>query len=258
LIAHCEAQKDRIALLDPPLFQGSTEGMDLGEIQSWRQRFDSSYAALYFPWLLVYDPLPSPKTLVRAIPPSGHVAGVYARLDNETGVHAAPANVALQWAQDLTAIVGDELQGVLNPLGINCIRAFRGRGLRVYGARTVSSHADWRYVNVRRLLMMIEEAIEEAIQWAVFEPNDLYLRQTIRMVIGNFLAAQWARGALVGRTADEAFFVKCDQENNPPYVIDAGQLIAKVGVAPVKPAEFVVFRVGRVEEDLKVTEVEGS
>ncbi|MFQ5857428.1 MAG: phage tail sheath C-terminal domain-containing protein, partial [Anaerolineae bacterium] len=129
---------------------------------------------------------------------------------------------------------------------------------RLYGARTVSSDPAWRYVNVRRLLMMIEEAVEDAIQWAVFEPNDFYLRQTLTLAISSFLQALWERGALVGETADQAFFVKCDEENNPPYVSDLGQLIAEVGVAPVIPAEFVVFRIGRTEDELEIIERDGG
>jgi hypothetical protein len=257
LVAHCEEQGDRMALLDPPVSCRPSDLVDLGEIQSWRQRFDTKYAALYYPWVLVYDPLGSGNRLVRAVPPSGHVAGIFARTDVGSGVHKAPANAALRWAQDVTAEVSAEMQGVLNPIGVNCIRSFPGRGLRLYGARTVSSDPDWRYVNVRRLMMMIEEAVEEAVQWAVFEPNDFYLRQTLNMAISNFLAALWARGALVGETAAEAFFVKCDGENNPPAVVDLGQLIADVGVAPVRPAEFVVFRIGRTEDELEIVEMRG-
>jgi phage tail sheath protein FI len=257
LVAHCEEQGDRMALLDPPVSCRPSDLVDLGEIQSWRQRFDTKYAALYYPWVLVYDPLGSGNRLVRAVPPSGHVAGIFARTDVGSGVHKAPANAALRWAQDVTAEVSAEMQGVLNPIGVNCIRSFPGRGLRLYGARTVSSDPDWRYVNVRRLMMMIEEAVEEAVQWAVFEPNDFYLRQTLTMAISNFLAALWARGALVGETAAEAFFVKCDGENNPPAVVDLGQLIADVGVAPVRPAEFVVFRIGRTEDELEIVEMRG-
>jgi phage tail sheath protein FI len=258
LVAHCEAQSDRIALIDPPVLSAQADVVDIGEIQSWRQRFDSKYAALYYPWMLVYDPLRLHGQVVRAIPPSGHVAGIFARTDIETGVHKAPANAELRWAQDVTTEVTAEMQGLLNPLGINCIRTFPGRGLRVYGARTVSSDPSWRYVNVRRLLMMIEEAVEDSIQWAVFEPNDFYLRQTLTLAISSFLQVLWERGALVGETADQAFFVKCDEENNPSDVTDLGQLIAEVGVAPVIPAEFVVFRIGWTEDTLEIVEHDGG
>jgi phage tail sheath protein FI len=267
LVAHCELLRDRVALLDPPvttrqwlvqenpaIVAEETMVLETSEIQSWRQRFDSKYAALYYPWVLVYDPLQLGNQVVRAIPPSGHVAGIYARTDTETGVHAAPANQELKWAQGLSLEVSPEVQGIFNPVGINVARTFPGRGILLYGARTVSSDPAWRYVNVRRLLMMIEEAVEESTQWAVFEPNDIYLRQTLVMAISSFLEALWERGALVGKTPEEAFFVKCDDENNPSYITDLGQLIVDVGVAPVIPAEFVVFRIGKTERGLGVAE----
>jgi phage tail sheath protein FI len=258
LVAHCEARCDRIALLDPPIFSRDGERVDVGEIQSWRQRFDSKYAALYHPWVLVYDPLQLGGQVVRPIPPSGHVAGVIARTDVSVGVHMAPANVEILWAQDATTEVTPEIQGLLNPRGINCIRSFPGRGLRVYGARTVSSDPLWRYLSVRRLLLMIEEALDISTQWAVFEPNDYYLRQTLTLAISSFLQALWEQGALAGETAEDAFFVRCDEENNPSYVTDLGQLVAEVGVAPVYPAEFVVLRIGRTEDELEITEMDGS
>lgn len=267
LVAHCELLRDRIALLDPPvttrqwmvqenppIVAQESMVLETGEIQSWRGRFDSKYAALYYPWVLALDPLRLGNQVVRAIPPSGHVAGIYARTDRDTGVHQAPANQELKWAQGLSIEVSPELQGALNPIGINVARTFPGRGILLYGARTVSSDPAWRYVNVRRLFMMIEEAVEESTQWAVFEPNDIYLRQTLVMAISNFLEALWAGGALVGATVEEAFFVKCDDENNPPEVTDLGQLIVDVGIAPVIPAEFVVFRIGKTQRGLEVTE----
>jgi phage tail sheath protein FI len=256
LVAHCENERDRIALLDAPLFPSEKGIVDVGEIQSWRQRFDSTYAALYYPWVLVYDPLQSRSRAVRQVPPSGHMAGVFARTDLDMGVHRAPANIELYWIQDVAMQVGPEVQGVLNPKGINCIRSFPGRGLRPYGARTVSSDPDWRYVSVRRLMMMVEEAIEISTQWAVFEPNDFYLRQTLTMAITTFLQALWKKGALAGETAEEAFFVSCDEDNNPPSAAGLGQLIAEVGVAPVRPAEFVIFRIGRTEGQLEIAELE--
>jgi phage tail sheath protein FI len=257
LIAHCEKLRDRIAVLDPPLRSHPAEMIDVAAIQSWRQRFDSKYAALYYPWVLVYDPLRLGGAVVRAIPPSGHVAGLFARTDTEVGVHKAPANIELRWAQGITDDISADVQSILNPLGINCIRNFAGRGVRLYGARTVSSDAAWRYVNVRRLLMMIEEAVEDATQWAVFEPNDLGLRHALILSISSFLEALWQRGALVGSTADEAFFVKCDSENNPPTLADLGQLLVEVGVAPVVPAEFVVFRIGKTADTLEIREANG-
>jgi uncharacterized protein len=150
--------------------------------------------------------------------------------------------------------VNAQVQGLLNPLGINCLRAFAGRGLRVFGARTVSSETPWRYLNVRRLISMIEESIEEAVQWTVFEPNDFLLRQTLVLTISTFLESLWDRGALVGETPDEAFRVTSDERDNPPGLADNGQLIAEVAVAPVKPAEFIILRLGRVADELQITE----
>ena len=150
--------------------------------------------------------------------------------------------------------VSADVQGLLNPAGINCLRAFPGRGLRVYGARTVSSQPSWIYVNVRRLMMMIEKAVENALQWAVFEPNDFRLRLSVTNVLTGFLESIYQAGALQGATDRQAFFVKCDASNNPPAVTDAGQFIAEIGVAPAIPAEFIVFRVGRTQDRLEITE----
>jgi phage tail sheath protein FI len=247
LVQHCETQADRIALLDPP-----GPDIDLGQIEAWRLRFDSTYAALYHPWMLVFDPLAAAR--VRAVPPSGHAAGVCARNDLSTGVHNAPANELVDWAVGVTSVIDAELQGILNPLGVNCIRPLPGRGIRVYGARTVSSDPSWRFLNVRRLLLMIEEAVEEAVQWTAFEPNDFALRQSLTVSISTFLAQLWERGAFAGASPADAFFVKCDEDNNPPEEADAGRLIVDVGVAAVRPAEFVVFRIGRTRDELEVIE----
>ncbi len=256
LVSHCEAMRYRFAILDSPDFGFPKQHVDLGEVQSWRSRFDSKFAALYYPWILVRDPLELANQVVRRVPPSGHVAGVYAHTDVTEGVHKAPANVELQWAQDVTWDVSSAMQGLLNPIGVNCIRVFPGRGLRVYGARTVSSLATWRYVNVRRLISMIEHALDIAMQWAVFEPNNYYLWQTVRISIWTFLEAIWQKGALVGNTPEDAYFVKCDQLNNTLATTTVGQMIAEVGVAPTKPAEFVIFRIGRTEDILEVSEQE--
>lgn len=254
IVEHCERMKDRIALLDPPNFTA----MQRAEIESWRRRFDSSYAALYYPWVVVIDPAARGASLIRAIPPSGHVLGIYARSDAHTGVHKAPANEALEWAQDLSLEVSPEWQAMLNPIGINALRPFAGRGLRVYGARTVSSDPSWRYVNVRRLLIMIERAIGKSLQWAVFEPNDAHLRDRIAIAIAGFLDSLWRRGALAGATAEESYYVLCGDSNNPPAEQAEGRLLAEVGVAPAIPAEFVVLRIGRVEDVLEVVEAEGA
>jgi phage tail sheath protein FI len=256
MVQQCEARRDRIALLDPPFATARTDALGVGAVRAWRSRFESKYAALYYPWLRVVDPLRVAPT--RPVPPSGHVAGQYAENDFAVGVHKAPANVLLDWVQDVTVPIDDGTHGILNPLGINAIRSLPGRGLRIYGARTVSSDPDWRYVNVRRLLMMIEKAIDRQTQWAVFEPNNELTQAKLRLALTGFLIALWQRGALVGDTAQEAFFVKCDEETNPPAIRDQGQLVALVGVAPSQPFEFVILRVGRADNQFEITELSGG
>jgi phage tail sheath protein FI len=254
MVEHCERMRYRIAVLDAPLFSAAGESRELQEIQSWRQRFDSSYAALYFPWSVVYDPLQLGGNPVRMVPPSGHVVGTYATYDLSVGVHRAPANFALSWIQALSTDVTAIDQGLLNPAGINCLRSFPSRGLRVYGARTLSSDTSWQFVNVRRLLMMIEKAVEYSLQWAVFEPNNAQLRLAVTNALTVFLESVYEGGALAGSTDAQAFFVKCNASNNPPEMADAGQFLAEVGVAPAIPAEFIIFRVGKTENRLEITE----
>lgn len=257
MIEHCEQQKDRVAILDAPL-NPNGRSLTPAKILDWRWQpgFDSErgFGALYYSWIKVVDPLSLGGSPVRAIPPCGHVAGLYARSDFTVGVHKAPANAELFWAEDVTVDLNEDHQAILNPEGINCIRAFPGRGIRVYGARTLSTNPDWRYVNVRRLMLMIEEAVDESTQWAVFEPHDFNLRQTLIMSVSNFLETLWRQGALVGATADQAFYVKCDETNNPPEIVDQGKIIVDVGVAPTHPAEFIVFRIGRTVEELEIVE----
>ncbi|MEH2048236.1 phage tail sheath family protein [Nostoc sp.] len=256
MIEHCERHQDRIAILDAPLNVNSDRSLTLAEVQDWRQQFDSErgFAALYYPWIRVVDPLKLGGNPVRTIPSGGHVAGLYARSDFEVGPHKAPANGELFWAEDVTVAINDDQQAIFNPEGINCIRAFAGRGIRVYGARTVSSNPDWRYINVRRLMMMIEEAVDESTQWAVFEPNDFNLRRSLILSVSGFLETLWRRGALVGETAEEAFYIKCDETNNPPEIVNQGKILTEIGVAPTHPAEFIVFRVGRTLEELEIVE----
>lgn len=254
LIQHCQDMQFRFAILDPPDFGFPKLRVDLGEVQSWRQRFDTMYAALYYPWIFVRDPVQLGNAVVRRVPPSGHVAGIYAKSDLTVGVHKAPANVVVQWAQDLTTEVTSERQGFLNPIGVDCIRSFSGRGMRVYGARTLSEEPTWRFVNVRRLLFMIEHALLISMQWVVFEPNNVHLWHLLRVSISSFLEAEWKKGALKGNTAEESFFVKCDETNNMQATTASGELIVEIGVAPTLPAEFVVFRIGRVGDTLEVTE----
>ena len=254
LVSHCETLRDRVALLDAPAGAALDPRLGVGAVRAWRSRFDTKYAAFYFPWLRVVDPLRGASSLTRDIPPTGHVAGQYARTDFEVGVHKAPANSPLQWTEDVTVGTDDATHGVLNPLGVNVVRVLPGRGIRVFGARTVSSDPAWRYVNVRRLLLMIEKAIFISTQWAVFEPNDTLTRNKIRLSLTSFLAALWQKGALAGDRPDAAFFVKCDDENNPPEVSYIGQVVATIGVALVAPAEFIVLNVKRTPDSLSVSE----
>jgi Bacteriophage tail sheath protein len=240
LITHCELMGNRIAILDTP------PGLNAQEVHNWRKnvtRFDSKYAALYYPWIKVYDPATRRPAFV---PPSGHVAGIWARNDDTRGVHKAPANEVVRGAVELEYQITKGEHDLLNPDGVNCIRAFPGRGIRIWGARTLSSDAAWRYLNVRRLFNYLEDSILNATQWVVFEPNDEALWARIRRTISAFLVNEWRKGALFGLTPDDSFYVKCDTETNPTESIDLGQVICEIGVAPVKPAEFVVFRLAQI------------
>ncbi|GAB4324333.1 MAG: phage tail sheath family protein [Dehalococcoidia bacterium] len=242
LIAHCERMGDRVAILDTP------PGMNVQEVNDWRMTtagYDSQYAALYYPWIQVANPTPGAQSTTMLMPPSGHIAGIWARNDNERGVHKAPANEVVRGALGLEINVTHTEQGILNPNGVNCIRSFPGRGIRVWGARTLSSDGSWRYINVRRLFNYVEKSIERGTQWVVFEPNDRDLWERVKRDVRAFLKTVWSSGALFGSTPDEAFWVKCDDENNPPEARDLGQLYIDIGIAPVKPAEFVIFRIGQ-------------
>lgn len=256
LVDYCETRGDRIALLSPPISCSRNDGLGIGATTAWRNRFDSKYAALYYPWLRVVDPLRRPASLTRDLPPCGFVAGQFARTDFETGVHRAPANEPLNWVQDVTVPVDEERHGILNSLGINLIRGFSSRGIRIFGARTLSSDPDWVFLNVRRLLIMIRKALNLGLQWAVFEPNNELTRAKARLAIQSFLVAIYQRGALMGANINQAFFVKCDETNNPPDERGNGRLLAEVGVAPSKPFEFVVLRVGRTQDEFEAEEME--
>ncbi len=242
MLDHCALMKDRVAILDP------LPELAPQAVKDWRMsetNYDSKYGTLYYPWIQVANPLPAQNGPTLLVPPSGHMAGIWARSDGERGVHKAPANEIVRGAIGLATQITKSEQDMLNPIGVNCIRAFPGRGIRVWGARTLSSDPAWRYLNVRRLFNMVEESIELGTQWVVFEPNDLALWQRVKRTISAFLTRIWRDGALFGATPEEAFFVKCDAELNPPEVRDAGQLIVEIGIAPVKPAEFVVFRISQ-------------
>jgi phage tail sheath protein FI len=248
LISHAErARAYRIAVLDTPA------GKAVSEAREIRGRVDSKYAALYYPWVVVSNPLARagdasvPREL--ALPPSGFVCGVYARNDVERGVHKAPANEVVRGALRFERDVNFAEQEVLNPLGVNCLRYLSGRGYRVWGARTVSSDPEWKYVNVRRYMNYLEASIDRGTQWAVFEPNGERLWANVRETVSAFLYNEWVNGALLGASAKEAFFVRCDRSTMTQNDLDNGRLICLVGIAVLKPAEFVIFRIGQKTAD---------
>lgn len=238
IVAHCENMGDRFAILQAPQVAGAVSDMETP--------VDSSYAGYYYPWIEVSDPHTNRQKLV---PPGGHVAGVIARSDGTYGVHAAPANEPVRGAVALQHEITKDEQDLLNPKGINCIRSFQGRGIQLWGARTTSSDPSWKYINVRRLFLYVEQSIEEGTEWAVFESNDRDLWARVRQSVENFLTTVWRDGGLQGTTADEAFYVKCGEETMTQDDIDNGRLIVEIGISPVKPAEFVIFRIGQWTAD---------
>lgn len=278
VLTHCETLEDRVAILDAPsevssinaLTQiatatannsGSKEGKGssgpgatdtppaAGGLRA--RQSDGGYGAFYYPWITIRDPF-APGELVN-VTPAGHIAGIWARTDATRGVHKAPANETIRGALNVAYRLTRAELGELNRNGINCIRSFAREGIRVWGARTLAASAsEWRYLNVRRLFNMIKESIAGSTRWIVFEPNDYTLWKSIRRDISAFLTGLWRDGALMGRTPEEAFFVKCDEETNPPDVIDAGTVVTLIGIAPVKPAEFIVFRISQYQGGAQV------
>jgi len=271
ILSHCELMKDRVAILDcqpnvpnidlltkvgtvaadAPKEGGSGGGRrgasaapaEPAQPPGVRPR-QSDYGTIYFPWITVRDPLGGQGLVDVAA--SGHMAGIWARSDATRGVHKAPANEPIRGALNLTYRLTPAEQGVLNLAGINCFRFFEREGIRVWGARTLAdSSSEWRYLNVRRLFIMVEKSIARSTNWIVFEPNDRTLWKSIRRDASAFLTYLWRTGALMGATPGSAFFVKCDEETNPPDVIDLGMVVTIIGIAPVKPAEFVVFRISQ-------------
>lgn len=242
LISHCERMRYRIAVLD------SVPGQGIADVRAFRGTIDTSHAALYYPWIQTYDPATDQPILV---PPSGAVAGIYARNDIERGVHKAPANEVLRTAIGLEAMLAKGHQDVINPEGINALRFFEGRGFRVWGARTASSDGEWRYVNLRRYFAYVERSIETSTQWAVFESNGDRLWRNVRQTVEDFLLAEWQSDRLLGAKASDAFFVRCDRSTMTQNHLDNGQLICLIGLAPLRPAEFVIFRIGQWTADRK-------
>jgi phage tail sheath protein FI len=254
---------DRFAILDAPDpvdnldalkkvgTAGSSPSAGEGDEKKKKAALEAAYrprqtacAAFYYPWIFAGDPMSS-GSIVKT-PPSGHLAGVYARTDATRGVHKAPANEPIRGALDLSFKVTHAEQGELNAAGVNIIRFFADAGIRVWGARTLAEESsEWRYISVRRLFNMVEQSIQDGTRWIVFESNDSRTWKAIERDIRAFLTLVWRDGALKGDTPDQAFFVKCDDETNPPEVIDAGRLITEIGIAPVKPAEFIIFRISQ-------------
>lgn len=252
LLTAAESLADRIAILDgPPAVDDVEQLTRVAEIESapgdkgkkaYRARA-SKYAAYYWPWIRVRDVV-DPEKIVSA-PPSGHIAGICARTDVERGVHKAPANAIVRDALGVTQAITKAEHGVLNPAGVNALRMVGTEGVVVLGARTLAAEPNWRYLNVRRLFNYVEESIAQSTGWVVFEVNAPPLWKQIRRDVGAFLTLLWRQGALLGSTPEQAFYVKCDAETNSTEVIDAGQVVVEIGMAPVKPAEFVVFRIGQ-------------
>ncbi|HWN69477.1 MAG TPA: phage tail sheath C-terminal domain-containing protein, partial [Haliangium sp.] len=227
----CENIKDRFAILDCP------QTRDVELVQRWRRRTNSSFCAYYWPWLRMTGPTGA----VRLLPPSGIMAGLYAQRDTEGGVHYAPANVAIVGAQDLSLRMTEDHLGALNAEGVNCFRV--SRGIRPWGARTASSDPEWRYINVRRLFIMLRRSIESGLSWVTFEANTPQTWGTVESQVRYFLQKIFQQGMLAGGKAEEAFYVKCDAETNPPEQVDLGYLVCEIGVAPVYPTEFMIIQI---------------
>jgi phage tail sheath protein FI len=243
LINHAQKMRYRIAVLD------SFNDQSISEVRAMRAQYDSTYAALYYPWVRVVDPLTGRENYM---PPSGFVAGIYARNDINRAVYKAPANEVVNLALGFQRFLNKSQQEVLNPEGINCFRFFEGRGMRLWGARTISSDPEWKYVNLRRYFAYLERSIDKGTQWAVFEPNGDALWANVRRTIEDFLLNEWQNGALLGDKPEKAFFVKCDRSTMSQNDLDNGRLICLIGVAPLRPAEFVIFRIGQWTADRKV------
>lgn len=238
---HCRKMRYRVGIVD------ARDAMSLSEVRDFRSNFDDSRLALYYPWVVTADPSGLRETIT--VPPSGFIAGVFANTDVQRGVHKAPANEpvigALRFAQDINRFQ----QELLNPEGINCLRSFPGRGHRVWGGRTLSSDPEWKYVNVRRYFLYLERSIEKSTQWVVFEPNGERLWANVRTTVEDFLYSEWFNGKLLGPTPKAAYFVRCDRSTMTQNDLDNGRLVCEIGVAPLKPAEFVIFRIGQKTAD---------
>ena len=252
MVDQCVQMQYRVAVLDTPMSLTPAQAL------KWRNQLRyqdpaARFAAVYYPWLKVPDELgiEGPN---RTVPPCGHVAGAYAYTDNNSGVQKPPANVELQFVSDVQLEVTSQQQGFLNPAGVNCIRPFPGRGIRVWGARSLSQDSNWRYIHRRRLMSMIEDSVEQASRWVVFRTNDDDLQRMLTHSLNVFLQTIWLAGGLLGARPSEGYFVKCDKTNNTPTTIDAGQLVCQVGVAVAAPMEFLVFEMRRSVAGAQVVE----
>jgi uncharacterized protein len=242
LITHARTMKYRIAVID------SVKNQSISDVRAYRGKFDSNYAAFYYPWVKIIDPVTNQEN---HYPPSGFVSGIYARNDVERAVYKAPANETVNLAIGFEKLINKAQQEVLNPEGINCFRFFEGRGMRLWGARTMTSDPEWKYVNLRRYFAYLERSIDKGTQWAVFEPNGEKLWANVRRTIEDFLLNEWQNGALLGEKPEKAYFVKCDRSTMTQNDLDNGRLVCQVGVAPLRPAEFVIFRIGQWTADRK-------
>jgi hypothetical protein len=243
LISHATRMRYRIAVLD------SGNAQTIQDVRATRAKIDSTYAALYYPWVRIVDPISGKEA---DMPPSGFVAGIYARNDINRAVYKAPANEVVNLAIGFERTLNKAHQDVLNPEGVNCFRFFEGRGFRLWGARTISSDPEWKYVNLRRYFIYLEHSIDKGTQWAVFEPNGDQLWANVRRTIEDFLLNEWQMGALLGDKPEKAFFVRCDRSTMTQNDLDNGRLVCKIGVAPLRPAEFVIFRIGQWTADRRV------
>ena len=243
IISQCELYKDRFAIISAP--------DNAPRPGTHTISYNSKYAAYYYPWLYVINPITGKKIM---LPPAGHVAGIYARSDNDVGVHKDPANEVIRGIDSLQLSINNEQQGQLNPYGINVSRYFKGAGNLVWGGRTTTTDPDWKYINVRRLFIFVEKSIQRSTQWVVFDTNDEPLWARVRRSVGDFLTRLWIDGMLQGKTKEEAYFVRCDRTTMTQADIDNGKLICVIGIAPVKPAEFVIFRIGQWDGGSEVDE----
>lgn len=240
MIRHCETMGDRSCILDPL----KNAGLNAVSAQRYKLRSERGYGALYYPWIKVALEVKDGRHVEEFVPPSGHIAGIYARIDTERGVHKAPANAVVKGALKTTTAINKADQDILNQKGINCIRTFPSKGIRVWGARTISNDPEWKYINVRRFFNYVEESIEEGTEWVVFEPNDPGTWTQVKRSIETFLATLWRSGMLTGQKPEEAFYVKCGLgETMTQTDIESGRLISEFGMALIKPAEFMITRI---------------